>query len=347
MRSSSIYILAASGRQDGVGSLEPLQQMQAQVQEAGLKLERLTIQPMSAGWDAPIPRHHFRSGCGPLEALAYAQTQLKEGVFEAVLIEGSDAIKTGYNSKQRQKLMQIYGPDYSLPQAYTDLARQVCRAEGLSLDKFRQLRDLLLANYQLSAPEVSVASKWWEDLTELFRGVDCANPYTDFTGGVLLTRADLIGSFDLSRPAIEVAGVGIGYAQGDGANYLEELASYWHLEKAIYYANLEAGLNFAQAQRQGQALLEAYTCYPVVPLALLIHGKFVDSWQEIPAWLQEHRLTLNGGMNLQRAPWNLAALRALVEMTQALYTSPQTLGGVHANGGLGYKQGFAILRRNT
>ncbi|MDR9468513.1 hypothetical protein [Marinospirillum sp.] len=342
-----VFIIGAAGRQDGQGSLAELDKLREQVTEAGLKLERLVIDPLKAGWSSPQARNHFRSGCGPLEALAYAHTQLKEGAFEAVLIEGQDAIKTGYAREERDQLMQeVFGPDYPLPEAYTDLARSFCHQQGLSFDDFRKLRDALFANYRRSAPEVEVEERWFAEITELFRGVDCANPYTDYSGGLLLTRADLLGSFDLPHPPVAVKGVGIGFAQGDGADHLEELADYWHLEKAVHYANLEAELEFAEVFNQGQALLEAYTCYPVVPLALLIRGDFVQDIQDIPTWLEQHRLTLKGGMNLNRAPWNLPALRALIEMTQALHNNPDLIGGVHGNGGLGYKQGFAILGGN-
>jgi len=341
------FIIASGGCQDGVGSLEALHATTEQVFTANLKLERLVIDPLGVGWDTPIAENHFRSGCGPLEALAYAQTQLREGAFDAVLIEGTDAVKTGYPREERQALMEIYGKDYPITEAYTDLAKQFCHEQGITFSQFRHLRDLIFDNYRRSAPDKPIDTVWLEAQTDLFRGVDCANPYTDYSGGLLLTREDLLEKFDLPQTAIEVAGVGIGYAQGDGIDHLEELATYWHLEKALYYANLEAELNFAEAFNQGKALLEAYTCYPVVPLALLLHGQFVTNWQAIPDWLQKHSLTLQGGMNLNRAPWNLPALRALIEMTQALTTSKEHLGGVQGNGGLGYKQGFAILRRNA
>lgn len=344
---SRAFIIASGGRQDGVGSLDTLNAVCKQVTETGLKLERLVIDPLGAGWDTPIAKNHFRTGCGPLEALAFAQTQLREGAFEAVLIEGSDAVKTGYTPEERASLTQVYGKNYPLTEAYTDLTKSFCREEGMNFDQFRDLRDAVFENYQGTAPDKVVDPKWLEAQTDLFRGVDCANPYVDYTGGLLLTREDLLDKFELTEPVIEVAGVGMGYAQGDGVDFLEELATYWHLEKALYYANLEAGINFAKVFNAGKALLEAYTCYPVVPLALLLHGKFVNNWQEIPAWLEAHALTLNGGMNLNRAPWNLPALRALIEMTQALHSDEKHLGGVQGNGGLGYKQGFAILRRNA
>ncbi|WP_114417788.1 hypothetical protein [Marinospirillum perlucidum] len=342
-----VYIIAAGGRQDGQGQLTEVERLREEVTQAGLKLERLVIDPLSSGWSSPLARHHFRSGCGPLEALAFAQTQLREGAFEAVLIEGQDAIKTGYSREQRDELMQeVFGPDYPLPEAYTDLARSFCHQQGIDFTRFKELRDTLFRNYQGSAPEVKVDERWYTEITELFRGVDCANPYTDYKGALLLTRDDLLGSFDTEFPPVPVRGVGMGFAQGDGADHLEELADYWHLEKAVHYANLQAGLEFAEEFNQGRALLEAYTCYPVVPLALLLRGKFVDSLEALPAWLEKHPLTLKGGMNLNRAPWNLPALRALVEMTQALHQQPELLGGVHGNGGLGYKQGFAILGGN-
>lgn len=342
-----VFIIGAAGRQDGQGSLAELDKLRQQVTEAGLKLERLVVDPLKAGWSTPLAKNHFRSGCGPLEALAYALTQLKEGAFEAVLIEGQDALKTGYARAEREALMlEVFGPDYPLTAAYTDLARSFCRQQGLSLDAFRQLRDALFANYQRSAPQVQPDQRWFQNITELFRGVDCANPHVDYAGGLLLTRDDLLGSFDLHQPAVAVRGVGIGLATGEGRDHLDELADYWHLEKAIHYANLEAEMDFAEVFNQGQALLEAYTCYPVVPLALLLRGDFVPSLEAIPAWLEKHSLTLNGGMNLHRAPWNLPALRALIEMTTALQHNPQQIGGVHANGGLGYKQGFAILGGN-
>lgn len=342
-----VFIIGAAGRQDGQGSLAELDKLREQVTEAGLKLERLIIDPLSAGWDTPLKPKHFRSGCGPLEALAYAHTQLKEGAFEAVLIEGQDALRSGYSREERQQLMlEVFGPDYPLTEAYTDLARHFCRQQGLSFNDFRQLRDDLFDNYRRSAPDTVINERWFTEITELFRGVDCANPHTDYAGGLLLVRDDLLGSFDLKHPAIEVRGVGIGLAQGDGSDHLEELADYWHLEKAVHYANLQAELEFAEVFNAGQGLLEAYTCYPVVPLALLLRGGFVATLEEVPSWLQQHPLTLTGGMNLRRAPWNLPALRALIDMTLTLHNNPDKIGGVHGNGGLGYKQGFAILGRN-
>ena len=48
-------------------------------------------------------------------------------------------------------------------------------------------------------------------------------------------------------------------------------------------------------------------------------------------------------MNLARAPWNNPALNGLITMYHQLMDSPQQFGLVHGNGGIGYRQGIAIL----
>lgn len=346
---NKVYLLAAGYQQDGVGNLTASEAIITAAEEAGIKISTLTLETLGDKWTSPVKDKHYRSGCGPIEALAQATNLIRFTEADLVVIRGTDNIKTGYSPEERAELMQVYGASYPLTQAYTDLAKQFCYQQQLTFDQFKHLRDALFANYQRSAPEIDVDSRWFEETTELFRGVDIANPYTDFSGCLVVGSKQIakqLKSKEVSgQKLIEIAGIGLGLASGDGKPHLEELASYWHLKKAIYYANLEAGINFVETFNQHKALLEAYTCYPVVPLGLLLEGRFVNRWEKIPAYLEEHQLTLTGGMNLHRAPWNLPALRGLIEMYQQLQTSEQKLGGVHGNGGLGYKQGFAILRR--
>jgi hypothetical protein len=63
--------------------------------------------------------------------------------------------------------------------------------------------------------------------------------------------------------------------------------------------------------------------------------------------LSEREVTVTGGMNLARAPWNNPALNALIVMCERLNAGSATMGAVHGNGGLGYKQGFAILQNSS
>ncbi len=50
-------------------------------------------------------------------------------------------------------------------------------------------------------------------------------------------------------------------------------------------------------------------------------------------------------MNLAKGAWNNPALNALVVMYQRLLEGEEAIGLVHGNGGLGYRQGVAIVGR--
>ena len=56
-------------------------------------------------------------------------------------------------------------------------------------------------------------------------------------------------------------------------------------------------------------------------------------------------ITVTSGMNLGCAAWNNPALTALIVMVRGLTEGPIALGAVHGNGGLGYRQGVALLAR--
>ncbi|TYT73189.1 hypothetical protein [Desulfobotulus mexicanus] len=303
----------------------------------------LTIDPLREGWSTPLQTHHYRSGCAPLEALHDACTHLRQGRIHFAIITGSDSLKTGYLREERNRMMQIYGNHISLPEAYTALAESFCRRHDLPLETFRVLRNALFNNYRRSAPHVRIDPLRMESVTGLFRAVDCANPFMDYSGWLLLCREDMLEIIRPDEPAVEVLGTGLAMTRGDGPEYIDEIASYYHLKKACSMASEQAGFDFAEVFNCKKAFMEAYTCYPVVPMGLLLSAGFVSDLQEIPVWLAEHRLTMKGGMNLDRAPWNLPALRALIDMSRKLKQHPGMIGGVHGNGGLGGRQGFAIL----
>jgi hypothetical protein len=60
-----------------------------------LSLAKLIIDPLSAGWDTPRETHHFRTGCGPLEALATAK-ELLASEYDWALIEGIEPLHSAY-----------------------------------------------------------------------------------------------------------------------------------------------------------------------------------------------------------------------------------------------------------
>jgi len=181
----------------------------------------------------------------------------------------------------------------------------------------------------------------------LFRGVDCANPLVDFTGKILICSDQLLSQLNLDlKSSVKVEGVGLGMLDVDEPKSLSQIVKYDHLTQAYDIACKEAKLDFNQLVHDKKALMKVYTCYPVVPMAFLLSTGLVDSIEQIPAFLSQHLLTLSGGMNLSRAPWNNPALYGLIEMYQQLKDTDINYGLVHGNGGIGYRQGVAILSTN-
>jgi len=349
-------IIAAAKTVDDSGSLKHCLDLEASLHQQGARLTELVIDPLSTPWHSPLETHHYRSGCGPIEALADARQLILSGKTDAVVISGKDMLRSGYERQQRLDLMAIYGDDYPLTTAYNELAEQFIHRHGADAQLFQQLAHHLFENYKCSyrnvvsdrlSAEQLPDERWYNHITPLFRGVDCANPLIDFSGRLLLSSAETARQLPVtSRECLEVAGVGLGFLPGDGQQHVEDIVSYDHLETAYRAACEQADTDFALAFRNGDALLEVYTCYPVVPIAFLLTSGLVDLLEQVPAFLEQHLITITGGMNLAKGPWNNPALNSLIEMHQQLTASPaHHVGAVHGNGGLGYKQGVAILKQ--
>jgi hypothetical protein len=309
--------------------------------------EDLTIDPLSAGWDTPLAENHFRSGCAPISALDHARALISSGARQAVRITGTDPLRSQYeNDKaQRNALMAIYGPDSPLPEAYTLLAKAFMALHNIDEETFKDLAVDLYDNYAQTATVEGFYKapkpEAFDFVTSLYRAVDCANPSIDFHGSVILSSQPLFNG-----PAIQVQATALGQTSGDGPAHIDEIARYDHLRSAWQSIQTQTGIDFKSEFLAGDALLEAYTCFPVVPLALLMVSGLAQTPGDIKELLSEHEITLTGGMNIARAPWNNPALHGLITMHQHL-SNPDApaIGLVHANGGLGYKQGLALLAR--
>ena len=323
------------------------------VKQAGITPVQLTIEPLSSDWHRELPDNHFRSGCAPIMALARAQELIEQG-HHAVVISGSDPLKTGYQRQERHQLMAVYRDDLSIAQLYDELAHEFIELHDTDSKTFKQLANNLFENYTKShqlaqqqqrahfpAPE----PKWFNQVTPLFRGVDCANPLVDFCGHLLLCSDELSQQLCLTpNTTVDVSGIGLELLSIDEPNELPLIAKYHHLNSAYRQACAQANLNFEQAIKNGSALMELYTCYPIVPLAFLLSSGLVKSLDQIADFLDNHLVTITGGMNLARGPWNNPALNGLIGMYQQLLTTNKEVGLVHGNGGIGYRQGVAILR---
>ena len=348
----SALMIAAAKVENNQGQLNDVLHLEGQLERMGIHPEHLVIEPLSADWHAPEQPGHFRSGCAPLEALAQAKRLIEAGA-QAVVISGEDHIKTGYERDERLSKMAVYGDDYPLTQAYTELAQAFSERHQIDGEQFKALAAALFENHKVSfrnalahdfREELLPGPKWHQPITDLFRGVDCANPLIDFSGRVLITNAATADKLNVEpQHRLVIKAVGLSRLPGDGRDYLQDIASYEHLREAYEQACQDSKIDFATRFREGQALMEAYTCYPVVPMAFLIISGLVDVLDELPEFLAQHSITITGGMNLAKGAWNNPALNGLITMYRRLCDGTENLGLVHGNGGLGYRQGVAIM----
>lgn len=346
-----VYIAAAHRHIDGFGDPQGFFTIEELLVRKNVRYVKCIIDPLSVVWDSPLDAHHYRSGCGPLEALHDAKLMITRDVCPCVIIEGEDMLKTGYERHERHRLMLIYGERWTLPEAYTELSKVFMKRWNMDTDSFKRLAGLLFENYMRTAsnagPRPIIDEKWYEFVTDLFRGVDCANPRVDFSGRILVCNEDVADLLNIpENERITLIGTGLGILPHDGPEYVNEIASYDHLRSAFQDACMEAGIDFPAQFLSGRALLEVYTCYPVVPLAFLLTAGIVSSPDKIEELLKKYEVTVTGGMNLGRAPWNNASLNALVVMYYRLRECTYSVGLVHGNGGLGSRQGVAILEKS-
>ncbi|MEH6628214.1 MAG: hypothetical protein V7739_17360 [Motiliproteus sp.] len=348
---SSTIIVAAEKIIDGQGNMSSVNRLQQQIQAQGVSVQTLVIDPLSAGWDTPLMDNHFRSGCGPIDALKQAKGLIGEGLSDAVLISGDEPLKTGYSKEQRLQLMAVYGAGYPLTMAYDELAGRFIDKQKMSQELFIQCRDDLFENYLCTYaldPANNRAlpdARWYDLLTPRFRGVDCANPLIDFQGRVLLVSDKLANELAVpNAQQVELAGVEVQRTQGDGEQYLDDISDFNHLKQAYEGCCQQAKIDFVSLFKDRKALLEVYSCYPVVPMAFMLASGLINSLKELPELLKQYPVTVTGGMNLARAPWNNPALNGLISLYQQLPRRKLRVALLHGNGGLGYRQGVALLK---
>ncbi len=321
----------------------------------GKKVVVLTIDSLSAGWDTSREDNHFRSGNAPIEALERAYGLIARGNADCVVIYGRDHLKSDYKDaggkERRNKQMNIYHGT-SIPEAYTRLAFEFMKIIGINAKNFREITASLFGNYIKTAKERGVFKQpepeRYELLTDLFRHVDCANPSVDFEGKIVLGNEEVAKIMEIpENERVYLLSAKTSKLKEDGPKNIPEIAEYNHLHRAYTEASEQAGVDFKSLYLDRKALLEIYTCFPIVPLAFLLKAG-ITSLEKIDDFLKHHEITVTGGMNLAKAPWNNPALHASIVMINRLKQEKNVdYGGIHGNGGLGYKQGFAIFGKES
>ena len=261
--------------------------------------------------------------------------------MDLVVVRGKEKLRTTYTSEERARLMDVF-PGTPLPQAYTELAQEFMNLHGISEDLFKELARALEANCRktaiergLEVPEVGKNDRF---ITRLFRLADCANPVCDFEGEVLLATPDAARRLGMAGP--QLAAVAISEIP-DGPKNIPVLAKYEHL-KSVWERVAKTKEISKLFGDPGAIALEVYTCFPVVPLAYLWAAGWAQTPAEMLEFLKHHPITLSGGMNFARAPWNNPALRGVILAARAVENGAM-LGLVHGNGGLGGRQGICVL----
>ena len=348
-----MYIVAADAVVDGIGDLSPSRAAIERLQSAGRRIVNFEISASGDGWDTPLPDTTLRCACAPMLAINKAGDLFAAGQSDAVVIHGRDNLRTDYKNRkdERNRLLEIYGAGKGrILEGYQKLAEEFLDYWRLSLDEFRRAAQAIFDNHlrvwQQSHPDgAPPGEQWFDFISELFRGVDCANPSVDFEGAMVVAGEKAMQDCDFGGTRYaRIAGCAVEQACEDGLETTPEIVPYKHLAAAYAGACRAAGVDFAQAYKAGDALLEIYTCYPVVPMGFLLATGFVERFAEIIPLVEKFPLTVTGGLNLAKAPWNNTTLQALAEVTATLQRKDTPdLAGVHSLGALGYLQAFAVL----
>lgn len=347
-------IIAADRVIDGKGDHSQTEKLLSRARRLDLRTTELEIVSLAKRWEDKLGPQQFKSGASAMAALERAKKLLQLKKTNLVVIRGKDLLRSGYAPGEREKYMQLYGRKHTPLEGYTKLVKPFLKEQRATEKEFFSARNALFENYtrtwkRLNPQKDLPAARWFEPLTKYFRGVDCANPNIDYSGQLLVADEATANLLKVpQKQRILILGNAFTKLPVDGYDSIPKIVPYKHLERTLNMALKEAGVNFQSEYLKGRGLLEAYTCYPVVPMALLLKLGLVESISEIPEFLESHEVTITGGLNLDRAAWNLTSLNYLIAMREKLLASKAIrFGLVHGNGSLGNQQGITVLGKTT
>lgn len=300
----------------------------------------------------------YKSGASPVQALFDAKEFIDHDLYDAVYIFGYDPLLTNrhvYGKDVIKKAMNIF-KGKSILECYNLIAHRMCEETEISKERFFQLTDSLYRNYlktyaKITGQQISYSrGRLLDDLNgELFRISDCANPNIDFAGGVIVVNDKTADFLNIENEIIKVSGVKYSMVAGMPET-INQIVGYkdkifTHLRNSFLDAQHQAKIDVKQEFKNHNLLLETYSCYPPIPLAFLLATNMVENIREVPEFLLNYEITITGGMNFARAPWNNPALNGLIDMHKVMTEGTKKYGLIHGNGGIGEIQGVAILER--
>lgn len=348
------FIISGERTVNGQGSFRESEKILTLARRKNLRIETLEIVTLAKRWEDKLSPREFKSGASVMAAVEKGRKLLQSRKADLVIIRGTDNLKTGYAPGARDGFMKLYAGKYTPLDGYDRLVPLFLKAHQIKESEYFEIREELFGNYLRTwlkiHPDAPLPDKeWFSPLTRYFRGVDCANPNIDYSAMIILSEkkaADTLGIPQKKR--VKILANAFTKLPVDGFASLPRIAPYLHLKKAIRKTMKEAKVDFSSEFLKGRALLDAYTCYPVVPMGLLLSLELVKTPTEMKEFLNKFEITVTGGLNLAKAPWNLTSLNALIVMRERLLSdSKKKLGMVHGNGSLGNQQGITILARPT
>ena len=355
MSNRAMYIVAADALIDATGDLTASKAARDKLDAANCRITHFEISSSADGWQSALPPNRLRCACSPMTAINRAKELFATGEADAIVIHGRDYLKSDYRNRKakRNRLMEIYGEGKGqILDGYDELAGEFLKFWGIGLAEFHQTAEAIFENHlrvwKTAHPNGPFPGpEWYEPISKHFRGVDCANPSVDFEGCLVVADAGAVKKCGFDKGAlVRITGCAVEQACEDSLETIPQIVPYDHLARAYRDACREAGADFSDLFLANRALLEVYTCYPVVPMGFLLSSGMVADFSEIAEFANRHALTVTGGLNLAKAPWNNTTLQAFAAMNASLLSDDAPrYGGIHSVGALGYLQAFAVLER--
>ncbi len=376
-----INVLYAKQQEDRSGQLLTIEnikpffadaaQQLKEMKENGLKIGYFFIDPLMNYFESgnkfyfevlgcdSIPKiNYYRTGAGPVHALADAKLYIEKGICDVVAIFAYEPLylcKKKLGGAEIQKAMDIFD-GINLISCYNRLAEQICHDLKISTEEFMKISDAFFENYKRTYAKIVGNNDFKQERGgmldnmggTLFHLTDVANPNIDFTGGIILGNDFAYERFGngSERIVLDSAAYQMVYGNPNKTDSITEGGVMFpHLRKINQALEEESAVRMAELLENNDLIVAAYTCYPTSPFGLMYACDFVKNVEDFYPVLEKHEITVEGGMSFGRAPWNCPAFRNAIIVANKLKDSEEHYGLVHGNGGMGETQGLALFKR--